>query len=213
MRGDICDVEEFSSENLFFFLHSSSPLESLTQELFFTGKKFSNFYKENFFFLSQLSPGEREYYRVNPRRRCWWMNDRDIVTIDQQQKLINKTENIKIRKKNFFSLSLFRKAKQEGSRKISNSTLRFQVRNDTKWVSHYRRKNIIWNVCTARGAQEAGERESKREREHESFGIACCILIYVRLCISTFYENERKFSEKRSKTAQLHPSVHVLSQY
>jgi hypothetical protein len=63
------------------------------------------------------------------------MNDRDIVTIDQQQKLINKTENIKIRKKNFsLSLRFFeKKAKQqEGSRKISNSTLRFQVRSDTK---------------------------------------------------------------------------------
>lgn len=59
------------------------------------------------------------------------MSDRDIVTIDQQQKLINKTEEkYKNTKKVFFSLSLslFNKTQQEG-RKISNSTLRFKVSN------------------------------------------------------------------------------------
>jgi hypothetical protein len=50
------------------------------------------------------------------------MNDRDIVTIDQQQKLINKTENIKIRKKNF-SLSLRFFEKKQSNKKAAEKFL------------------------------------------------------------------------------------------
>lgn len=79
-----------------FFLHSAE-----TRKIFFSEhlvRQFSQ-YPENACSTS-----------FNPRRRGWWMNDHDIVTIDQKQKLINKTEKYKnTRKENFFLCCLYSK--------------------------------------------------------------------------------------------------------
>lgn len=71
---------------------------------------------------SSLYPEDACSTSFNPRRRGWWMNDHDIVTIDQKQKLINKTEKYKnTRKENFFLL-LPLLEKHYGMKKFLNST-------------------------------------------------------------------------------------------
>lgn len=56
---------------------------------------------------SSLYPEDACSTSFNPRRRGWWMNDHDIVTIDQKQKLINKTEKYKNTRKKLFSSAAF----------------------------------------------------------------------------------------------------------
>ena len=105
------------------------------------------------------------------------MSDRDIVTIDQQQKLINKTEEkYKNTKKVFFSLSLshFFLKKHSSSKKAEKFLI---PHYDLKWVTH---KLVCTSMCYSRRKERETEAE-KWEREYRKlriifFGCLCNIL-------------------------------------
>lgn len=104
------------------------------------------------------------------------MSDRDIVTIDQQQKLINKTEEkYKNTKKVFFSLSLSLFKKKHSSSKKAEKFL--IPHYDLKWVTH---KLVCTSMSYSRGKEREAETE-KWEREYRKlrivfFGCLCKIL-------------------------------------
>lgn len=109
----------FSLKKFFF---SSSPRKlTKTHDNTFVSRKTRKIIFLLFRLFSSLNPEDASNTSFNPRRRGWWMNDHDIVTIDQKQKLINKTEKYKnMRKENFFLLPY--STKHYGMKKFLNST-------------------------------------------------------------------------------------------
>lgn len=112
------------------------------------------------------------------------MNERDIVTIDQQQKLISKTEEkYKNTKKSFLRAlslaSLFEKWKKE-KKSQQEGTEKFLIPHyDLKWVTLVSVGVYSTAMCLMH-ERERRERNEEREQTRKLLGFYLCV------CVSDF---------------------------